>query len=66
MFQGISDWLFHRALRISAASVKTIASKTGQSPDRIKAVNDAVAGIVAHDAVQAAQKAAGAVVGSAL
>jgi len=60
MFQSISDWIFHRALRVSAASVKKLAGMTGQSPARITAINDAVAGIAAHEAVQAAQKAVGA------
>jgi hypothetical protein len=59
MFQSIFDWIFHRALRISSASVKKIASMTGQDPAKVVAVNDAVAGIVADQAVQAAQKAAG-------
>lgn len=58
MFDKIGDWLFNRALRISTANVKWLASKTGQSAERIVAVNDAVAGIAAHEAVQAVQKAA--------
>lgn len=57
MFKALADWIFNRALRFSAASVKMLARKTGQDPDRIRAVNDAVAGIAAHEAVQAAQSA---------
>ena len=56
--QAIGDWIFNRALRLSSASVKTLAKKTGQDPARIVAVNDAVAGIVAHEAVQAVAKQA--------
>jgi hypothetical protein len=58
MFNEISDWIFHRALRLSAATVTKLAAKTKQDPARIRAVNNAVAGIAAHEAVQAAQAAA--------
>lgn len=64
MFDKIGDWIFHRALRLSAATVKSLAKRTGVKVDRIVAVNDAVAGIAAHEAVQAAQKAAPAILGA--
>jgi hexokinase len=57
MIERLQDWLFHRALRLSAAAVKALATRTGQSPARIVAVNDVVASIAAHAAVRAAQRA---------
>jgi hypothetical protein len=59
MLQALADWIFGRALRLSAASVTALAKRTRQSPERIRAVNDAVAGIAAHEAVAAAARAVG-------
>ena len=58
MFQSLSDWIFNRALRVSSASVVALARAAHQSPDRIRAVNDAVAGLAAHEAVRQVQAAA--------
>lgn len=58
MFDKISDWFYHRALRLSAKKVIELAKKTKQDPRRIVALNDAVAGIAAHEAVQAAARSA--------
>jgi hypothetical protein len=59
MWEQWSDWLFHRALRLSSAAVTALAKRTGQKPERIRAVNDVAAGIAANAAIQAAQKQAG-------
>jgi len=58
MFQAISDWIFNRALRISSSSVIALARVAHQSPDRIRAVNDAVAGVAAHEVIRQVQAAA--------
>jgi hypothetical protein len=64
MIHALGDWLYHRALRLSASAVKILAARTGQSVDRIVAVNDAVAGIAAHEAVLLAQKHAAGIDGT--
>ena len=58
MFRNLSDWIFNRALRISSSSVIALARAAHQSPDRIRAVNDAVAGLASHEAVRQVQAAA--------
>ena len=63
MFKALSDWIFHRALRLSAGTVKALARRTGQNVDRIVAVNDAVAGIAAHEAVRTVRASAAAIDG---
>ena len=60
MFKSISDWLFHRALRLSHASTVALAKKTGQSVQTIEHLNDAGAGIVAQQATDAINKQIGA------
>lgn len=47
---ALGDWLFHRALRASTKDVIKLAKATGQSPAKVTALNDAVAGIVAAHA----------------
>ena len=56
MLTKLADWIFNRALRLSAAAVQALARRTGQNAARITALNDAVAGIAANEAVQSAQK----------
>ena len=56
MFKSITDWLFHRALRLSHASTVALAKKTGQSVQTIEHLNDASAGIVAQQAADAISK----------
>lgn len=53
MLQALRDWIFGRALHISAAGVRGLAKRTGQNAERIRAINTAVAGIVADKAVAA-------------
>ena len=61
MFQAISEWIFHRALRLSTAAVTLIAARTGQKPARVTALNDAVAAMATNEAVRLALRAAPAV-----
>jgi hypothetical protein len=57
MFKSISDWLFKRALRISHASTVKLAKMTGQSVQTLEHLNDAGAGIIAQQAVDAISQA---------
>jgi hypothetical protein len=57
MFKTFTDWLFNRALRISHAATVKLAHATGQKVETIEHLNDAGAGIVAQQAVDAISKA---------
>jgi hypothetical protein len=57
MFKTFTDWLFNRALRFSHSATVKLAKTTGQSVQTIEHLNDAGAGIVAQQAVDAISKA---------